>query len=99
MPGPLFQALVDQAHDERHRLLQAAVASAPDLKSQLVEILTALFDYQQKNRVNGGADQFLANQIHLRLIADETRQRFGQIASALAGPRSRDIQGGKRLGI
>jgi AcrR family transcriptional regulator len=46
----LFQALVDQAHDERHRLLQAAVASAPDLKSQLVEILTALFDYQQKNR-------------------------------------------------
>lgn len=46
----LFQALVDQAHDERHRLLQAAAASTADLKSQLVEILAALFDYLQNNR-------------------------------------------------
>src|SRR5436305_14630366 len=46
----LFQALVDQAHDERYRLMQAAVARSKDLKMQLVEILTALFDYLQGNR-------------------------------------------------
>ena len=46
----LFQALVDQAHDERLRLMQAAVARGRDLKAQLVEILTASFDYLQKNR-------------------------------------------------
>ncbi len=46
----LFQALVDEAHDERYRLMQAAVAKSNDLKKQLVEILTALFDYLQKNR-------------------------------------------------
>jgi len=46
----LFQALVDQAHDERNRLMQAAAASTADLKSQLVEVLTALFDYMQNNR-------------------------------------------------
>jgi AcrR family transcriptional regulator len=46
----LFQALVDQAHDERHRLMQAAVEDSTDLKTQLVEILTSLFDYLQKNR-------------------------------------------------
>src|SRR3982750_3523647 len=46
----LFQALVDQAHDERFRLMQAAVARSADLKTQLVEGLTALFDYLQENR-------------------------------------------------
>src|SRR5882672_6622180 len=46
----LFQALVDQAHGERYRLMQAAVGGAGDLKSQLVEILTATFDFLQKNR-------------------------------------------------
>jgi AcrR family transcriptional regulator len=46
----LFQALVDEAHDERYRLMQAAVARAKDLKGQLVEILTASFDFLQKNR-------------------------------------------------
>jgi AcrR family transcriptional regulator len=46
----LFQALVDQAHDERHRLMQAAAASTADLKGQLVDILAALFDYLQNNR-------------------------------------------------
>jgi AcrR family transcriptional regulator len=46
----LFQALVDEAHDERLRLMQAAVARGKDLKAQLVEILTASFDYLQKNR-------------------------------------------------
>src|ERR1700694_245394 len=46
----LFQALVDEAHDERYRLMQATAANATDIKSQLVQILTALFDYMQKNR-------------------------------------------------
>lgn len=46
----LFQALVDEAHDERYRLMQAAAARARDLRTQLVEILTDLFDYLQKNR-------------------------------------------------
>ncbi|MGN6552979.1 MAG: TetR/AcrR family transcriptional regulator [Verrucomicrobiota bacterium] len=46
----LFQALVDEAHDERYRLLQAASKKSDDLKTQLIEILTTLFDYQQKNR-------------------------------------------------
>jgi AcrR family transcriptional regulator len=46
----LFQALVDEAHDERFRLMQAAVARAKDLRGRLVEILTASFDFLQKNR-------------------------------------------------
>ncbi|HLX70740.1 MAG TPA: TetR/AcrR family transcriptional regulator [Verrucomicrobiae bacterium] len=46
----LFQALVDEAHDERLRLMEAAVARGKDLKSQLVEIFTASFDYLEKNR-------------------------------------------------
>src|SRR5215831_680522 len=46
----LFQALVDEAHDERFRLMQAAVARGKDLRGQLIEILTASFDYLQKNR-------------------------------------------------
>jgi AcrR family transcriptional regulator len=46
----LFQALVDEAHDQRYRLMQEAVAESADFQSQLVEILAALFEYQQKNR-------------------------------------------------
>jgi Transcriptional regulator len=46
----LFQALVNEAHDERYRLMQAAVRKASDLKTQLIEILTCLFDYLHKNR-------------------------------------------------
>jgi AcrR family transcriptional regulator len=46
----LFQALVDEAHDERYRLMQAAVAGAQDLPGRLVGMLTNLFDYLQKNR-------------------------------------------------
>ena len=48
--GGLFQALVDQAHDERLRFMQAAVADSDDLKSQLIELLTSTFDFLQKNR-------------------------------------------------
>ena len=46
----LFQALVDEAHDERFRLMQAAVTPAADLEGQLVENLTSLFEFTAKNR-------------------------------------------------
>ena len=46
----LFQSLVNEAHDKKFELMQAAAARATDLRGQLVEILTVLFDYFQKNR-------------------------------------------------
>ncbi|MDB6126056.1 MAG: transcriptional regulator, TetR family [Pedosphaera sp.] len=46
----LYQALVDSAHDERYRLMQEAVKRGHTLKEQLVEILTALFDYALGHR-------------------------------------------------
>lgn len=46
----LFQALVDEAHDERYRLMQIASRDSNDIRVQLTEILTASFDYLQKNR-------------------------------------------------
>ena len=46
----LFQALVDEAHDQRYRLMQSAVAAARDLRSQLTGILTSLFGYLHENR-------------------------------------------------
>jgi AcrR family transcriptional regulator len=46
----LFQALVDEAHDDRYRLMQAAAARAGDLPGRLIDILAALFDYLHQNR-------------------------------------------------
>ena len=46
----LFQALVNEAHDERYEVVRQAAARGKDLRGQLVEILTALFDYFHKNR-------------------------------------------------
>jgi AcrR family transcriptional regulator len=46
----LFEALVDEAHDERFRVVQEAAASAKNFRRQLREILVALFDYFHKNR-------------------------------------------------
>jgi AcrR family transcriptional regulator len=46
----LFQALVNEAHDERFEVVRQAAARGKDLRGQLVEILTALFDYFHKNR-------------------------------------------------
>lgn len=46
----LFQALVDEAHDERLRLMQAACKGSSDLRTQLTGILTLLFEYIQNNR-------------------------------------------------
>jgi AcrR family transcriptional regulator len=46
----LFQALVNEAHDERYRLLQEAAQRAEVVRDQLVEILVVLFDYFRDNR-------------------------------------------------
>jgi len=46
----LFQALVNEAHDERFDVVRQAAARGKNFRSQLVEILTALFDYFHKNR-------------------------------------------------
>src|SRR5256886_17211666 len=46
----LYQALVDYAHDERFRLMQAAAEGGRTLADKLVEILTALFEFLQNNR-------------------------------------------------
>jgi AcrR family transcriptional regulator len=46
----LFQALVNEAHDERLQVLQQAAARGRDIRGRLVEILAALFDYFHKNR-------------------------------------------------
>ncbi len=46
----LFQALVNEAHDERYDVVRQAAARGKDLHSQLVEVLTALFDYFHQNR-------------------------------------------------
>lgn len=46
----LYKALVDAAHDERYALMRHAAGRASGLRAQLVEILTALFDFFQNNR-------------------------------------------------
>jgi AcrR family transcriptional regulator len=46
----LFQALVNEAHDERYFLLQNAAARSQNIRGQLEAILVALFAYFAKNR-------------------------------------------------
>jgi TetR/AcrR family transcriptional regulator len=46
----LYQALVTSAHEERYRLMRAAAKRGVTLEQQLVEILTALFDYTRDHR-------------------------------------------------
>ena len=46
----LFQALVDEAHDQRYRLMQSAVARRKDLEGRMVEILVSSFDFLRRNR-------------------------------------------------
>ena len=46
----LYQALVDYAHEERRRLMQAAAERGDTLAGKLVEILAAVFDFLQNNR-------------------------------------------------
>ena len=46
----LYQALVDTAHDERHRVMREAAARGRDVESKLVEIIAALFQFLQAHR-------------------------------------------------
>ena len=46
----LFQALVDQAHDERYRLMQAAAARGRTVAEKLEEIVAAVFEFSLHNR-------------------------------------------------
>jgi len=46
----LFEALVNEALDERLRVMQEAAARGNNFREQAREILTALFEYFQKNR-------------------------------------------------
>ena len=46
----LFQALVHEAHDERYRVLQAAVAGGGDFRQQAENILVGLFECFRANR-------------------------------------------------
>jgi AcrR family transcriptional regulator len=46
----LFQALVDQAHDERYRLMQAAGDRGRTVAEKLERIVTAVFEFSLRNR-------------------------------------------------
>jgi AcrR family transcriptional regulator len=46
----LFQALVHEAHDERYRVLREAAARGGDIRTQLENILAALFDFFRGHR-------------------------------------------------
>jgi AcrR family transcriptional regulator len=46
----LFEALVNEAHDGRFRVLQEASARARGIRGQLSEMLVALFEHFHKNR-------------------------------------------------
>lgn len=46
----LFQALVNQAHDERYRVIEEAVAGKTTFRNQAEALLAALFGYFRENR-------------------------------------------------
>jgi AcrR family transcriptional regulator len=46
----LFQALVNEAYDKEFELLREAAARARNIRGQLLEILSLLFEYFQENR-------------------------------------------------
>jgi TetR/AcrR family transcriptional regulator len=46
----IFAALVDQAHDERYRLMQVAAERGRSVAEKLEEIISAIFSYSLKNR-------------------------------------------------
>lgn len=46
----LFQALVNQAHDERYRVIEEAVAGKKTFRAQAEAMLAALFGYFRENR-------------------------------------------------
>src|SRR5215472_10129893 len=46
----LFAALVDQAHDERYRLMEEAAQKGGTMAQKLEEIATAIFEFSVRNR-------------------------------------------------
>jgi AcrR family transcriptional regulator len=46
----LFQALVDQAHDERYQLMQAAAQRGRTVAEKLEQIVAAIFEFSLRNR-------------------------------------------------
>ena len=46
----LYQALIDNAHDERFRIMAEAAEGPADLREKLTAILMALFEFIQKHR-------------------------------------------------
>jgi AcrR family transcriptional regulator len=46
----LFAALVDQAHDERYRLMEEAAQRGKTMAERLEEIATAILDFSVRNR-------------------------------------------------
>lgn len=46
----LFQALVDEAHDERYRLMHEAAARGRTVAEKLEEIVAAIFEFSLRNR-------------------------------------------------
>ena len=46
----LYQALIDQAHDERYALMLEAAQGHETLREKLTAILVALFEFIQKHR-------------------------------------------------
>jgi TetR/AcrR family transcriptional regulator len=46
----LFQALVDEAHDERYRLMQQAAARGATVAEKLEEMVAAIFEFSLRNR-------------------------------------------------
>ena len=46
----LFQALVDHAHDERYRLMQAAAERGRTVADKLEQIVAAVFEFSLRNR-------------------------------------------------
>jgi AcrR family transcriptional regulator len=46
----LFQALVNEAHDERYRLMREAAARGRTAREKLIEMVAVLFEYFRQNR-------------------------------------------------
>ena len=46
----LYQALVDQAHDERYQFMQEAARRGRTVTEKLVKVVSAVFDFSARNR-------------------------------------------------
>src|SRR5438105_8577178 len=46
----LFEALVDRAHDERYRLMQAAAGRGGSIAQKLEEIIAGVFEFSLRNK-------------------------------------------------